>query len=194
MSAPMRFPFILVAAALFFALLPSPARATIFTFVDAKGVIHFSNVPTDTRYRPLFGEEKKKRSLDRFIHRAAQASDVDPLLIKAVIQAESNFDHLAVSRRGAKGLMQLMPEAISDMQVQNPFDPEDNITGGTRYLRLMLDIFEGDLPLAIAAYNAGPERVRKLGRIPHIPETEGYVKKVLATYKRLQDNPSLALY
>ena len=195
MSALSRLSSLLTAAALFSMLfLPGPARATIYKFVDEKGVIHFSNVPSDVRYKKLFAESSDRHSFDNHIHRAARKYSVDPLLVKAVIQAESNFDHLAISPKGAKGLMQLMPETLRDMEVKDPFDPADNIRGGTRYLRQMLNAFEGDLPLALAAYNAGPDRVREFGRIPPFPETQGYVRKVLDTYQRLQDNPSLALY
>ena len=171
-------------------------HATIYTFVDEKGTVHFTNVPNDSRYRPLFRYEAKQKlpTYEIYISRAAALYEVDPLLIKAVIQAESGFDRRAVSRRGAKGLMQLMPETVADMNVKDPFDAEDNIHGGTRYLRWLLNTFEGDLQLSLAAYNAGPQCVRKLGRIPRIPETERYVKKVLATYQDLQNNPSLALF
>ena len=194
MSALNRLSLLLTATAFFFTLLPASAKATIYTFVDEQGVIHFSNAPSDVRYKKLFAESSDKHTFDHHIHRAAKQYSVDPLLVKAVIQAESNFNHLAISPKGAKGLMQLMPETIHDMEVKDPFDPADNIRGGTRYLRLMLNAFEGDLPLALAAYNAGPDRVREFGRIPPYPETQGYVRKVLDTYQRLQDNPSLALY
>ena len=194
MSAPFRIPLLLIAALLFTMLLPVPSGARVYTFVDEKGGIHFTNVPSDRRYKPLFYERSDKGAIDSHIQRAARKYSVDPLLVKAVIQAESNFNHLAISRKGAKGLMQLMPETCLDMNVSDPFDPADNIRGGTRYLRLMLNAFEGDLHLAIAAYNAGPEQVRKYGRIPPFPETQAYVKNVLDTYRRLQNNPSLALY
>lgn len=194
MPAKHGFFYLLAAIGLFLSLLPTTAQGAVYTFVDPNGVIHATNVPNDTRYRPLFAEKTDKSSIERHIHWAARKYSVDPLLVKAVIQAESNFDCLAVSSKGAKGLMQLMPETIHDMQVKDPFNPAENIEGGTHYLRQMLNTFEGDLPLALAAYNAGPQIVRKLGRIPSIPETRGYVRNVLNTYQKLQDNPSLALY
>ncbi|MEJ2690999.1 MAG: transglycosylase SLT domain-containing protein [Deltaproteobacteria bacterium] len=194
MPALFRFSYLLAATGLFFSLLLNPTQAAVYTFVDEHGVYHATNVPTDPRYQPMFGEETSKRSIEKNIHRAARKYAVDPLLVKAVIQAESRFNHLAVSRKGAKGLMQLMPETIRDMRVRDPFDPAENIAGGTHYLRLMLDAFQGDLSLALAAYNAGPDIVRKLGRIPAFPETQAYVRKVLDTYQKLQNNPSLALY
>ena len=108
---------------------------------------------------------------------------VDPNLIKAVIRTESSFNRYAVSSQGAKGLMQLMPETAKDMDVTDPFNPTQNIEGGTRYLRTLLDIFEGNLTLTLAAYNAGPNLVKKVKRIPRIPETINYVKRVLTHYR-----------
>ena len=177
-------------------LAASPVSATIYAFVDKNGTTHFTNVPPDSRYRPLFGTDSGHRypTYDNYISQAATRFNVDPLLIKAVIQTESGFNRLAVSRKGAKGLMQLMPDTIAEMDVKDPFNPEENIHGGTRYLRRLLNTFEEDLHLSLAAYNAGPQCVRKVGRIPRIPETERYVKKVLATYRNLQNNPSLALF
>ncbi|MDH5298794.1 MAG: lytic transglycosylase domain-containing protein [Desulfobulbaceae bacterium] len=107
------------------------------------------------------------------------------MLVKAVIKVESDFDHRALSSKGAMGLMQLMPETASDMHVNDPFDPKSNIMGGTRYLGLLLGQFGGDLLLALAAYNAGPTRVvLAQNTIPPFPETIEYVKKVLRHYKR----------
>ena len=108
---------------------------------------------------------------------------VDPNLIKAVIRAESSFNRYAVSSQGAKGLMQLMPETAREMKVDDPFNPNQNIEGGTRYLRTLMDTFNGNLTLTLAAYNAGPTLVKRVNRIPRIPETINYVKRVLSHYK-----------
>ncbi len=174
----------------------------MYTFVDKAGVVHFSNVPTDSRYKQVNGYRSKARSksgriinpkkYEPYIKRVASRYRIDPLLIKAVIKAESNFDYLAVSPKGAQGLMQLMPGTARDMHVANPFDPQQNIRGGTRYLRKMLDVFDDDMQLALAAYNAGPEKVKKYGRIPKFPETVKYVKRVLRNYKRYQATSSFA--
>ena len=117
------------------------------------------------------------------IHNIGVRYRVDPNLIRAVIRTESSFNRYALSSRGAQGLMQLMPGTAKDMKVIDPFDPRQNIEGGTRYLRLLIDTFDGDLTLTLAAYNAGPTLVKKVNRIPRIPETVKYVKRVLGHYK-----------
>nr|WP_321465912.1 transglycosylase SLT domain-containing protein [uncultured Desulfobulbus sp.] len=123
------------------------------------------------------------QTLNRYIQLAAMNHQVDPLLIKAVIQAESNFDPNALSPKGAQGLMQLMPGTARDLAVDDPFDPAQNINGGTKYLRYLLDNFNGNVELSLAAYNAGPGRVAARGDIPNIPETQDYVAKVLENYR-----------
>jgi hypothetical protein len=117
------------------------------------------------------------------IHNIGVRYRVDPNLIRAVIRTESSFNRYALSSKGAQGLMQLMPGTAREMKVIDPFNPRQNIEGGTRYLRLLMDTFNGDLTLALAAYNAGPTRVKKVNRIPRIPETVKYVKRVLGHYK-----------
>ena len=124
------------------------------------------------------------RQLAPLIRQAARRHGVSAELIRAVVAVESGFDPRAVSPRGARGLMQLMPATAAELNVDNVYDPRQNLDGGTRYLRALLDGFDGDLRLALAAYNAGPEAVRRHGGVPPYPETQEYVQKVL---QRLAD-------
>jgi soluble lytic murein transglycosylase len=166
-----------------------PASADVYRYKDKNGVWHFTNVQKDTRYTLFIRSKDKKPSqyieeYEGIITQATQRFNVDPSLVKAVIKAESNFDERAVSRKGAQGLMQLMPTTADAMEVSNPFNPEENIYGGTRYLSLLLKRFGQDRTLAIAAYNAGPEAVETHGGIPPFPETESFVAKVLNFHKQ----------
>lgn len=181
-------------------------KAEVFICVDAAGKVQYTNMSSSGNCRPLRkrvgitrrpgsqGSSWKAKSLrghlqrdtssyDHHISQSSQRYNVDPYLIKAVIKTESDFDCYALSKKGAQGLMQLMPETARELNVRNPFNPYENIDGGTRYLRKMLDIFDGNVSLSLAAYNAGPTRVKRLQRIPRIPETIRYVNKVLAYYK-----------
>ncbi len=123
--------------------------------------------------------------LEALIQKYSQQYGVDPSLVRSVIRHESGFNSQAVSPKGAMGLMQLMPGTADLMGVKNPFDPEQNIAGGVGYLRHCLDRFGHNVPLAVAAYNAGPERVAKTGSIPAIPETQTFVHNVVGTYQGL---------
>jgi soluble lytic murein transglycosylase-like protein len=123
-----------------------------------------------------------KTDYDNIITRAAETYNIPKKLIQSVIKQESNFNPNAVSYAGASGLMQLMPATASYLGVQNSFDPEQNVFGGAKYLRQMLDMFDGSTTLALAAYNAGPGNVKKYGGIPPFNETQNYVKKVTGYY------------
>lgn len=163
--------------------------ADVYRYQDKNGVWHFTNIQKDTRYKLFFRTKNEKPSqyikeYERIIEQATRRFNVDPLLVKALIKAESNFDQAAVSRKGAQGLMQLMPETANDMAVTNPFSPEENIFGGTQYLSLLLKRFKQDRTLAIAAYNAGPEAVETYGGVPPFPETQSFVDKVLKIHKQ----------
>lgn len=175
----------------------APAAAQIYSFIDAKGTVHFSNVPNDPRYNDQnhaaylrkYRKQADIREYDYFIRESAERYELDPHLVKAVVEAESNFDSYAVSHRGARGLMQLMPATAGDLQVKNSFNARQNIDGGCRYLRRMLDMFEGNVHLALAAYNAGPATVKKYQSIPPFVETKNYVRTVLQKYQHYKSSP-----
>ncbi len=116
------------------------------------------------------------------IDRNAGAQQLDPRLVKAVVQVESGYNPRALSKAGAMGLMQLMPETARDLAVANPYDPDENLRGGTAYLRQLLDRFKGSVELALAAYNAGPEPVERHGGVPPYAETRDYVRHILSLY------------
>lgn len=170
-----------------------PAYADIYKYEDEEGVIHLTNVPSNPKAkyvlilkekRVLFPRVANIRQYDKLISRAASKFNLDVALIKAVIKAESNFNHQAVSRAGAKGLMQLMPKTASALRVDDVFHPGDNIEGGARYLRYLLNIYQGNLTLALAAYNAGEGAVAKYNYgVPPYRETRNYIRRVLALYE-----------
>ncbi len=171
---------------------PPSEVVTIYRYVDEDGVVHLTDKPKgDTRYR-VFGRFRVQElvkavgpvGIKGLAARHGARHGVDPRLVEAVIAVESNYDPTAVSPAGAQGLMQIMPGTQRDLRVSAPFDADANVEGGVRYLKSLMDRF-GDLPLALAAYNAGPERVARHGGIPPIPETQQYVTKVMDTYARL---------
>lgn len=185
-------------------LLPALAHADLYSWVDEQGNLHFSNVerPKKAAQGPdveSFGGQPavvmvlpdgKARTLypvevtryDEILHRAAAHYRLPFAYLKAVAKVESNFNPRAVSRADAKGLMQLMDGTAALLAVEDPFDPEQAIFGGARYLRMLANEFGGDLELTTAAYNAGPERVRRSKGVPKIEETMRYVERVLTLY------------
>jgi soluble lytic murein transglycosylase-like protein len=129
-------------------------------------------------------EKSRRQKVETIIESEAKKQGVEPALIKAVIHVESNFDAGAISYAGAQGLMQLMPDTVAYLRLNDPFDPEENIEGGTRHLRYLLRRFNGDLSLTLAAYHAGAETVQRHGKIPPIQQTRSYVEKVLRLYQK----------
>ena len=176
-------------------LLVTGAAADIFKYVDADGVVHFTNDPPTKKFklyrREHIAQAPGNRSIPTsyrdIISRNCEKFRLEEGLVHAVIKAESNYNSAAVSKKGALGIMQLMPGTARLLKVDNPLDAEENIGGGSRYLRQMLDEFNGNLDFAIAAYNAGPNAVKRHGGIPPYEETRTYVKKVkqyLSTYRQ----------
>lgn len=134
---------------------------------------------------------RKASPYDHIINREAKRNSIDPALVKAVIKAESNFNNCDVSCKGACGLMQLMPRTARVLEVEEMFDPEQNIRGGTRYLSDMLDLFNGDTELALAAYNAGPGAVRRYNSVPPYRETREYIRKINRYYRQYKGNKEI---
>lgn len=180
----------------------------LYSYTDADGVIHLTNVPADGRYRKIrvtrtndvagvyrsttrppaasagSGTKPGSTSWEEHIRRAAEQYKLPVALLRAVMAVESNFDPRALSEKGAMGLMQLMPQTAQEMFVSDAWDPIQNIEGGARYLRLLANQYDGDMLKTLAAYNAGPEAVRRArGELPDIPETREYVRKVVTLYQ-----------
>jgi soluble lytic murein transglycosylase-like protein len=181
------------------------ANPKIYTYLDSTGQRHYTDVPDNNRYRLLvLSPRDRTESGDRYdaqllaratqfdsiIEHAAVSSALEPNLLRAVIVVESGFNSHAVSKRGAVGLMQLMPATATRFGVSNPYDPRQNIHAGARYLKFLIDRFGKDIRLALAAYNAGEEAVdRNGGQIPPFTETMAYVPRVLKIYRMLAEQP-----
>lgn len=195
-------------ALVFFLAMPACLSAEIYKFVDSNGVIHLTNVPTAGILKAVASTnvDAKKKKLkagpvrrvpesskcgrytrefcNQIIVRTSNLYGVDHWLVRAVVKTESDYNPYAISKKGAKGLMQLMPETASDLAVTDTFNIEQNVDAGVRYLRYLLDRFDGNVTLALAAYNAGPSVVERYGSLPPYPETRHYVNKVLTLYDR----------
>ena len=196
-----------LAAAVALAALARPALADIFMFKDERGVVHFTNMPSsDKRFKLLRKEggsspamsaaglpqvfmptEESIRRFAPMIETVSRTHGVEVALVHAVISAESGYNPGALSKAGARGLMQLMPDTAKRYGVRNIMDPSENITGGVKYLRDLISMFNGNLELAVAAYNAGENAVLRHGnRVPPYAETVNYVPKVLGFYRKFQ--------
>ena len=199
-------PAFLIAALLWTSVVT--AHSKIYAYVDADGLRHYTDVPDNNRYRLLIlapqdrtasGDRYDSRLLakagqyDFIIEKAAILASVEPNLLRAVIVVESGFNSRAVSKRGAVGLMQLMPATATRFGASNPYDPRENVHAGARYLKFLIDRFGHDIRLALAAYNAGEEAVDRNGRqIPPYTETMAYVPRVLKVYRMLREQPPRA--
>lgn len=183
-------------------LVPVFVHAQVYKWVDEDGIVTYSNIapPTDQDFQtlrfPCYAADPKcrsvawekvplnTRSFSTEIQSASRFNSVDESLIRAIIHAESAYQPDAQSPKGAQGLMQLMPATQMELDVSDPFDPQENIQGGARYLSQLLAQFNGDYELAAAAYNAGPNAVNKYGGIPPYDETKEYVRRVKILYRR----------
>jgi soluble lytic murein transglycosylase-like protein len=183
---------------------PGFACADVYSYTDANGVAHFSNVPADSRFQLLIASPTdgvaaapKEKSInwlarsaqyDGVISGAAKAATIQAALVRAVIVVESGFNPRAVSKKGAIGLMQLQPATAKRYGVKNIYDPEQNVRAGAHYLSDLLTRFDSNLELALAAYNAGEDAVERYGRhVPPYRETMAYVPSVMKVYQRLMD-------
>jgi soluble lytic murein transglycosylase-like protein len=198
----LRKPVLALAALAALAASPRAEAEHIYRWVDADGVIHITNIPQGgkrsarkhvadpelSHYSPgpeaplEFQPNDVTARYDPYIKEACAQYHIPPALVRAVMNAESNFNPQAMSNKGAMGLMQLMPATGDEMFVTRLTDPRDNILGGVRYLRVLTNLFDGDMVKIVAAYNAGPRAVWDAGGVPDIPETQDYVRKVLRLY------------
>jgi hypothetical protein len=186
---------------------PHCVLADIYQYTDGNGVMHFSNVSVGTakKYKKIKSPSAAKQqtmsapsspapsrvsssssnspsAYGDIIISACNRHGVDPALVHAIVKVESDFNPYALSRKGAMGLMQLMPQTAAEMKVGNSFNPNDNIDGGVKYVRYLIDRYEGNLSLALAAYNSGETAVKKWGTIPPYRETQNYVQRILRIY------------
>jgi soluble lytic murein transglycosylase-like protein len=189
-------------------LVSRTVSADIFQYTDADGVVHFSNKKSDNRFKLYIKSVERStprpgvvpvppsdRDIARFtrynewIHQAASLYQIPEELVRAVIKVESDYDPRAVSVAGARGLMQLMPETAERLMVKDIDDPRENIFGGVRFLRILANLFNGDLELTVAGYNAGEDAVMRYGGIPPYAQTRDYVVKVTGFYRRYRTIP-----
>jgi len=180
-------PFLFVATCIVAPLL----HADIYMYVDEDGVYNFTDTPPSESYKLFLKERKPKpkpkkktgtEKYDQYISEASRKHGISIPLLKAVMKVESDFNPKAVSKKGATGLMQIMPQNYELLQIKDPFNPRESIMGGAWYLSQLLDRFDGNVKLALAAYNAGPRTVERSRSIPPIKETVEYVKKIMKYY------------
>lgn len=210
---------VLGVSALFWAIDARPSFADIYRYVDADGVVHYTNIqPSGSGWRRVYrtndadrgngngnahrwtpersdkrvDDPERMRRFDAHIREAAELYQLPEPFIRAVMLVESNFHPDVVSVDGAMGLMQLMPSTAANMGVLDAFDPRQNVLGGTRFLRVLANRFNGDLVLTVAAYNAGERAVGKYGGVPPFAETRRYVQRVLSHYYRFRDSDNAA--
>jgi soluble lytic murein transglycosylase len=165
----------------------------MYRYISSNGTVHMTNVPSDRRFSPLANKRTYHASipdqeLENAVAQYAEEYRLSPALVMAVIKAESDFNPIVISKAGAVGLMQLIPETAIQHGVRNLYDTRDNIAGGARHLRYLLDRYHGNVRLALAAYNAGERKVDRYRQIPPFKETRAYVKKVMGFYRDYRMN------
>ena len=168
---------------------PSTLHADIYMYIDEDGVYNFTDAPPSPKYKlfikernPRPGKKNTLEKFDKYIKEASKRHRISIPLLKAVMKVESDFNPKAVSKKGAKGLMQIMPMNFELLKIKDPFNPRESIMGGARYLSQLLNRFGGNVRFAVAAYNAGPNTVERSRGIPPIKETKDYVKKIMKYY------------
>ncbi|MFP4168688.1 MAG: transglycosylase SLT domain-containing protein [Desulfonatronovibrionaceae bacterium] len=185
-SGPGTFPVLSILCLVCMVFFCGSVRAeTIYFYQDESGVMHFTDTPDSDRFRPFLAVSQKDLSqdqIDRSVARYSRDYGLDADLVHAVIKAESDYNSKAVSTAGAEGLMQIIPGTQKELGLEDPFEADSNIEAGVRYLKTLISRYK-EIPLALAAYNAGPSRVDKYGDIPPFRETKLYVSKVLRIYK-----------
>lgn len=190
-----------VVTAVVTAVAPGAALADAYMVKDSRGIVYFTDTPPveDSRFTVIKRYKEKREAgaatnghsfspgggpYDHLIAASARRHRLDPSLVKAVAKVESDFDRFSISSKGARGLMQLMPQTARMLKVGNVFDAAENIDGGAKYLRMMMDKYNGSMKLALAAYNAGPTAVDRHGGVPPYTETRNYINKVFSAYRR----------
>ncbi len=181
---------VLLSGLFLYTFLPTAAQGDqIVALVDEHGhTIYINTGDTASRVDWMTHSFRPSEEIDRLVEQTASRFRVDPELVHAIIRVESDYDPKAISRKGAMGLMQLVPATAQRYGVENPFDPKQNLEGGVNYLKYLLDLFGGDLGLSLAAYNAGEHSVQRSGGIPAFSETRNYVHKVTSLYQ-IRDAP-----
>ena len=186
--------FLIILVTCYWLLVTCSAWAGLYSYTDEKGQVYLTDRPDDPKYRLVIGLKNKEDDFNSLIDKLAPKYNLDPLLVRAVIKVESDFEVEALSRKGAQGLMQLMPQTARHLGVKDVWNPHHNVEGGVKYLRKMLDRFDNNWSLALAAYNAGPNKVKQYGKIPPYPETQRFVRKVMKYYQYYKTRDAFYIY
>ncbi len=192
-----RFLQVIFTSLFFILLFPHPVFSDIYMYVDGKGNITYSDTPKTPEYRLYMKTDDGAKGIDerpygiewigKYAETEARARGVEPALVRAIMEVESNYDHEAVSKKGARGIMQLLPSSFPGTKRVDFMDPLKNIEFGIAYLKKLVAKYNGDYTLVLAAYNAGEGSVKKYGGVPPYPETRRYIRKVLTLYRKFRE-------